>query len=85
MYGWRYVHYIPSLLCIVLGCLVLLLFKQPKELNLEIPGKEANFSKESGKTYSIKELWKIPMVAEVAVTVFCLKVVRYCMYMWLPM
>ena len=25
------------------------------------------------------------MLAEVAVAVFCLKVVRYCMYMWLPM
>jgi OPA family glycerol-3-phosphate transporter-like MFS transporter 1/2 len=85
MYGWRYVHYIPSLLCTVLGCLVLLLFKQPKELNAEVPGKEAHYSKESEKTYTIRELWKIPMVAEVAITVFCLKVVRYCMYMWLPM
>jgi sugar phosphate permease len=34
---------------------------------------------------SMRELWKIPMVPEVAITVFCLKVVRYCMYMWLPM
>lgn len=25
------------------------------------------------------------MLAEVAVGVFCLKAVRYCMYMWLPM
>jgi OPA family glycerol-3-phosphate transporter-like MFS transporter 1/2 len=25
------------------------------------------------------------MVAEVAITIFCLKVVRYCIYMWLPM
>ncbi len=25
------------------------------------------------------------MVPEVAITIFCLKVVRYCMYMWLPM
>jgi OPA family glycerol-3-phosphate transporter-like MFS transporter 1/2 len=25
------------------------------------------------------------MVPEVSITVFCLKVVRYCMYMWLPM
>jgi len=25
------------------------------------------------------------MLAEVAVAVFCLKAVRYCMYMWLPM
>lgn len=37
------------------------------------------------KTLNMRELWKIPMVPEVAVTVFCLKVVRYCMYMWLPM
>ena len=34
---------------------------------------------------TMKDLWRIPMVAETAITVFCLKVVRYCMYMWLPM
>jgi len=37
------------------------------------------------KEMNMRDLWKIPMVAEVAITVFCLKVVRYCMYMWLPM
>ncbi len=63
------------------------LFKLPKELNIEILGKEANIStsKEPSKHYTIRDLWKIPMVSEVAITVFCLKVVRYCMYMWLPM
>ena len=71
-----------------MGCVVLLLFKQPKDLNVEVPGKESNHvaNKEAGaKVYTTRELWKIPMVAEVAITVFCLKVVRYCMYMWLPM
>jgi sugar phosphate permease len=31
------------------------------------------------------ELWKIPMVPEVAIAIFCLKTVRYTLYMWLPM
>ena len=30
-------------------------------------------------------LYLLRMIPEVAVGIFCLKVVRYCMYMWLPM
>ena len=92
-----------------MGFVIVLLFKQPKELNVEVPGKgsinktdkikiyfliikKKTVIKESNsvtpkeqKDMTMRDLWKIPMVAEVAVTVFCLKVVRYCMYMWLPM
>jgi sugar phosphate permease len=34
---------------------------------------------------TMKELWRIRMVPEVAIAVFCLKTVRYALYMWLPM
>ena len=30
-------------------------------------------------------LWSIPAVPATTVSVFCLKFVRYCMYMWLPL
>ena len=30
-------------------------------------------------------LWSIPLIPEVTVAVFTLKVIRYCMYMWLPL
>lgn len=84
--GWRQVHYIPSIFVIMMGVLVLMVLKSPKELNVEVPGKESNAVKgKEEKTLTTAELWAIPMVPEITVTVFCLKAVRYCMYMWLPM
>ena len=63
---------------------MLTFYRQPSDLNIEILGKEAVSHKEA-KPMTMKELWSIPMVPETAITVFCLKTVRYCMYMWLPM
>ncbi|XP_033746111.1 putative glycerol-3-phosphate transporter 5 isoform X1 [Pecten maximus] len=90
-YGWRSAFLLPSVFVGVLGVLVLLFFQQPDEVGIEVPGKgettaaaNATSSKTAGKI-SWLQLWKIPMLAEVAVAVFCLKVVRYCMYMWLPL
>jgi sugar phosphate permease len=40
------------------------------------------------KTSTIKSwlsLWAIPLIPEITLAVFTLKVVRYCMYMWLPL
>lgn len=34
---------------------------------------------------SPRALWSIPAVPEVTAAVFCLKFVRYCMHMWLPL
>ncbi|XP_069101723.1 sugar phosphate exchanger 3-like [Argopecten irradians] len=86
-YSWRSAFLLPSVLVGVLGVLVLLLFQQPDEVGIEVPGKaavNATSTKNAGNI-SWVQLWKIPMLAEVAVAVFCLKVVRYCMYMWLPL
>lgn len=85
-YGWRNVFSLPSSLVVLMGFAVLLQFKQPTELNMEVPGKESAKSvpgSESKLNYF--QLMKIPMMMEVALAVFCLKVVRYSMYMWLPM
>ncbi|KAL4226188.1 hypothetical protein ACF0H5_014174 [Mactra antiquata] len=86
-YGWRSVFFIPSVLLICLGIIVLLCFHQPDELNIDVPGKAATSASSSSTKSELTwfQLWKIPMLAEVAVAVFCLKAVRYCMYMWLPM
>lgn len=85
-YGWREVYLLPSTLVIILGFTVLLQFKQPKELKIEVPGKESDIHP-SGATEKLNylQLMKIPMMLEVAMAVFCLKIVRYSMYMWLPM
>lgn len=85
-YSWRSAFFLPSIIVAILGAVVLMFFTTPEEQNVEIPGKmqSSASSKSSGNTTWL-QMWKIPMLPEVAVAVFCLKVVRYCMYMWLPM
>lgn len=82
-YGWRSSFFLPSTIVGVMGILVLLSFHQPAEVGIEVPGKDSPLANTSGM--KCMQLWKIPMLMEVAVAVFCLKTVRYCMYMWLPM
>ncbi|XP_041347592.1 putative glycerol-3-phosphate transporter 5 isoform X2 [Gigantopelta aegis] len=87
-YGWRHVYLFPSLFVAAIGVVVLFTFSQPSEVGIQVPGKEQNTvsnEKTAQQSLSILQLWKIPMIAEVAVAMFCLKVVRYTMYMWLPM
>ncbi|CAI9720523.1 glucose-6-phosphate exchanger SLC37A2-like [Octopus vulgaris] len=84
-YGWRKSFTLPSIIVFSFGILVFVLFKQPNELNIEVPGKENQNLTEEKKKMSFLEIMKIPMVFDVALAVFCLKVVRYCMFMWLPM
>ncbi|XP_071124154.1 uncharacterized protein LOC143077030 [Mytilus galloprovincialis] len=86
VYGWKSVYFTPSVIIIGVGILVWVLYQQPDEVGIEVPGKERNAtsSKTAGKLTWLQML-KIPMLPEIAVSMFCLKVVRYCMYMWLPM
>ncbi|BFZ08995.1 hypothetical protein BsWGS_12034 [Bradybaena similaris] len=92
-YGWRSVYFYPSLIVFVLGFLVLILFKQPEEVGVDVPGRGANKASEAQSSSSgaplekpsMKDLWFLPTIPEISTAVFCLKVVRYCMYMWLPM
>lgn len=86
VHGWRTVYLTPSIIVISIGLLVWLFYQQPDEVGIDIPGKEKNATstKTAGKLTFLQML-RIPMLPEVAATMFCLKVVRYCMYMWLPM
>ena len=42
-------------------------------------------AKKASQSQHIRSLWSIPGVPATATSVFCLKFVRYCMYMWLPL
>ncbi|KAH9492980.1 hypothetical protein Btru_022814 [Bulinus truncatus] len=90
-YGWRSVYFYPSIFVFLMGLLVLMLYRQPDELGVEVPGKSTVKGKEQDKSQvpveqpKLMALWRLPMIPEVSIAVFCLKVVRYCMYMWLPM
>lgn len=39
---------------------------------------------EATSTLSLLEMWRLPMVKEVAATYFCVNVLRYAVTMWLP-
>ncbi|KAK3585979.1 hypothetical protein CHS0354_038533 [Potamilus streckersoni] len=85
-HGWRSAFLTPSIFVGGMGFLILMFFHQPSEVGIEVPGKDqSNSRKSSGQQLSLLQLWKIPMLPEIAIAVFCLKAVRYCMYMWLPM
>lgn len=84
-HGWRQVFWLPSLIVVGVGIVVYLLLHTPDEVGVIVPGKEQTaglLGKE--QPHSFTDLWRIPVVLEIAVAMFCLKLVRYCMYMWLP-
>ncbi|XP_005098766.1 putative glycerol-3-phosphate transporter 5 [Aplysia californica] len=89
--GWQNVYFWPSIFVMVMGVLVLMMFQQPDEVQAEVPGKNsASPTKGTAADDSMEkprmiDLWRLPMIPEVSFAVFCIKVVRYCMYMWLPM
>ena len=76
-YSWRCV-FVPAG---VLG-LVLTLALQTA---LKLPSDSPQSTESTSKTSSFLDLWRIPGVAETTIAVFCLKFVRYCMYMWSPL
>lgn len=87
-YGWREIFIVPSCVVAIAGILVALYFHMPHEVGIHIPGKQLQPNDKSlcqAQILSWKKMWTIPMLPEVGVAVFCLKIVRYCMYMWLPM
>ncbi|CAF1424119.1 unnamed protein product [Adineta ricciae] len=84
--GWRLVHFQPSIFCIVAGFAVLFSFREPSELNMIVPGKDtASKGTDLRTKMTPMELCRLPMVKEIAAGVFCLKVVRYAIYLWLPL
>lgn len=79
-YGWHYVHVIPSITLIVFALVVYAVVRSPEELGLN-PTKTTT-SQSTGNWW---KLWRIPLIPEITLAVFTLKVVRYSMYMWLPL
>ncbi|XP_076447736.1 uncharacterized protein LOC143284689 isoform X2 [Babylonia areolata] len=84
-YGWRSTHFFPALFVFGMGAIVLMFYQSSDESGPNTNGKKSVKSGQTGEVVTMWELWKIPMVMESALGMFCLKVVRYCMYMWLPM
>ncbi|XP_066283811.1 uncharacterized protein [Branchiostoma lanceolatum] len=86
-YGWRSVFFYPALIVAAVGALVYIFLYTPWEVGLDIPGKDPELVSKGGNTTSLKfwQLLGIKMLPELAATVFFVKIVRYCLLMWLPM
>jgi sugar phosphate permease len=78
---------------VALGLLVYCVLFTPEERRIAVPGKEASAvpggkiigDEGYGERKTTVQLLLIPSVIEITLTVLCLKVVRYCMFLWLPM
>ena len=83
----KMIFIIPSLILLCIGVMVFLTMKMPSELNITVPGKEELIGRTSknNKVLSFSEVLHLNLVPELVVTVICVKLVRYCLYMWLPM
>jgi sugar phosphate permease len=77
--GWRWVFVPSGVAGIFVSLLVLAWLKSPSEMNVEISGQVTSNSVRQHHTGIVK-LWAIPAVPELTVSVFCLKFVRYCMF-----
>ena len=88
--GWQFSYLLPSVLSILMSLLTLALVYSPEEMGQgpTQPLSDSQIITCRKKTPTIKswlELWTIPLILEITLAVFTLKVVRYCMYMWLPL
>lgn len=92
-HGWRMVFLPSSVVAVALGVIVYCVLMSPEDKHILVPGKDlagatpSKIGEESGGggfTRGFLSLWRIPAVPEITMTVLCLKVVRYCMLLWLP-
>ncbi|GAB6029431.1 hypothetical protein CHUAL_005191 [Chamberlinius hualienensis] len=85
-YGWKSVFVIPSIVIFVIAIVVYFVLRSPEEMNIIVTEKhDDEIAGSRGKYISFVDLLRIPAVLAVALSVLCLKTVRYCMFMWLPM
>ena len=87
--GWRSVALPPAIMAVITAIVVSLALRTPAEKGVLVPGKATQTPQEKidslTKSQSLLSLAKIPCVPQLATSLFCLKFVRYCMALWLPL
>ena len=83
--GWRSVGLPPAIVALATAALLAAALATPQERDFIVsentsPSKDALPSQSS-----VRELACLPSVPSLAAAMFCLKFVRYCLYMWLPL
>lgn len=90
----RMIFLLPSVISLGMAFIVYLLLKTPSEVGVVITSKNeanattktsTNKNQEQSKSLNFLQTWKLTLVPELSFTMFGIKLVRYCMYMWLPM
>lgn len=84
-YGWRLVYLPLSVSVLGLSLVAWMSLRMPDDYMISIPGKTVVIDQVGIKIKpTMWELWHLPMVSELAVAMLCLKLVRYCIYLWFP-
>lgn len=88
----KMIFFVPSMIVGIIGILDYLFLNSPSELG--IPDANAESAETPSNTpetgnppaqLSYSQLWSLRMIPELSWATCCVKLVRYCMYMWLPM
>eukprot|EP00111_Clytia_hemisphaerica_P010948 TCONS_00032108-protein len=87
----KMIFLLPSIWVIFVGILVHYTIKTPEEFGEISITEEPILPKDSiseeapSRNLTFVETWSLPLVPELCWTSFGMKLVRYCLYMWLPM
>ncbi|XP_066955096.1 uncharacterized protein [Macrobrachium rosenbergii] len=88
-YGWRGVFLPPAAIVAIMGILVLFVGFDPADRGLVVPGRAASqqetLNKKSSSKSSFTTVWRIPLVPEISIAMFCVKAVRFALMFWLPL
>lgn len=85
---FRMIFMVPSVWVMMVGVLVHFMLRTPEELGVENAAKSAlpkHVTEGETRQLNFFQTWRLKMVPELAWTMFGMKLVRYCLYMWLPM
>ncbi|XP_023332873.1 putative glycerol-3-phosphate transporter 1 isoform X2 [Eurytemora carolleeae] len=83
--GWRSVFLAPALLAVLVSVFLLCILPIQSENIVRVSASGEKLSSSLGSNSNQPSLVKIPAVRELCICMFCLKFVRYFMYMWLPL
>ena len=83
--GWRSVGPPPAIVALVTAALLAVFIATPQERGVTVPDKALSKDAPPPSQSTLRELACLPSVPSLAAAMFCLKFVRYCLYMWLPL
>ena len=82
----KMIFIVPSIIVLLVAVIVHFLLRTPEEVKIIVDGKTLPTRTSTGtKSLNFLSVFRMKFVPELAFTMFGTKLVRYCLYMWLPM